>query len=218
REFQRLGDLPPRLLSGPEQLMEVRELLAGELEDGAPDWPERLRPALATRGFAEELRDFLMRAQERGLGSADLERMGRDRGRDDWAAAGGFLDRYTGRFVDAPLTTLAYALLVLVAATLLYDTEVLARERAAREVVFVDVYQHTDPAQEELLRALAGDGRDLIAVGDPDQSVYGFRGADVRNILDFPDRFSTPAGDPAPVVALRTCRRSGSALREVSRR
>ncbi|MBB5434807.1 ATP-dependent DNA helicase [Nocardiopsis composta] len=217
REFQRLGDLPPRLLSGPEQLMEVRELLAGELEDGAPDWPERLRPALATRGFAEELRDFLMRAQERGLGSADLERMGRDRGRDDWAAAGGFLDRYTGRFDVAPVPTLDYAELVRVAANLLSDPEVLARERAAREAVFVDEYQDTDPAQEELLRALAGDGRDLVAVGDPDQSIYGFRGADVRGILDFPRRFPDAGGEPAPVVALRTCRRSGPALLRASR-
>ena len=58
--------------------------------------------------------------------------------------------------------------------------------------VFVDEYQDTDPSQVALLRALAGDGRDLIVVGDPDQSIYGFRGADVRGILDFPAEFPTP--------------------------
>ena len=42
-------------------------------------------------------------------------------------------------------------------------------------VVLVDEVQDTDPAQLRLLRALAGDGRDLVAVGDPDQSIYGFR-------------------------------------------
>src|SRR5450755_2570401 len=42
-------------------------LLRGELADGAAHWPEALRLALATRGFAEELRDFLLRAAERGL-------------------------------------------------------------------------------------------------------------------------------------------------------
>ncbi|WP_184638956.1 ATP-dependent helicase [Streptomonospora salina] len=217
REFGRLGDHPPRLLSGPEQLMEVRELLAGEAADGADMWPERLRPALHTRGFAEELRDFLMRAQERGIDSADLDRLGREHRRDDWVAVGDFLDRYTGRFDVAPAPTFNYAELVRVAANLLDDPEVQARERAAREVVFVDEYQDTDPAQEELLHALAGEGRDLVAVGDPDQSVYGFRGADVRNILEFPQRFPGFGGGPAPVVALRTCRRSGSGLLDASR-
>ncbi|NYJ36412.1 ATP-dependent helicase [Nocardiopsis aegyptia] len=217
REFQRMGDLPPRLLSGPEQLMEVRELLTGEFGDGAGDWPERLRPALETRGFAEELRDFLMRAQERGLGPAELDRLGRERERDDWTAAAGFLDRYTGRFDIAPVPTLNYAELVRVAANMLADPGVRARERAAHETVFVDEYQDTDPAQEELLRALAGDGRDLIAVGDPDQSIYAFRGAEVGNILGFPHRFPTRERAPAPVVALRTCRRSGAVLLSASR-
>ncbi|WP_017582903.1 ATP-dependent helicase [Nocardiopsis valliformis] len=217
REFQRMGDLPPRLLSGPEQLMEVRELLNWEFEDGAQAWPERLRPALETRGFAEELRDFLMRAQERGLGPQALAEMAAERDRDDWTAAAGFLSRMNGRFDIAPVPTLNYAELVRVAANMLTDPEVQERERAAHEVVFVDEYQDTDPAQEELLRALAGDGRDLIAVGDPDQSIYAFRGAEVDNILDFPSRFPTLERKDAPVVALQTCRRSGSVLLAASR-
>ncbi|WP_393916217.1 ATP-dependent helicase [Halostreptopolyspora alba] len=218
REFRRAGDHPPRLLSGPEQLMEMRELLSGEIADGAEMWPERLRPALHARGFAEELRDFLMRAQERGLDAPDLDRLGREHGRDDWVAAGDFLDRYTGRFDIAPVPTCNYAELVRVAANLLADPDIQARERATREVVFVDEYQDTDPAQEELLRALAGDGRDLVVVGDPDQSIYGFRGADVRGILEFPQRFRAVDHTEAPVVALRTCRRSGRGLLDASRR
>src|ERR1700758_978398 len=66
REFVLAGDEPPTLLSGPEQLLEVRRLLRGEAEDGGARWPERLRPALGTRGFAAELRDFLLRGAERG--------------------------------------------------------------------------------------------------------------------------------------------------------
>ncbi|WP_017608261.1 ATP-dependent helicase [Nocardiopsis xinjiangensis] len=217
REFQRMGDLPPRLLSGPEQLMEVRELLRGELEDGADGWPERLRPALDTRGFAEELRDFLMRAQERGLHPESLDQLGQERDREDWRSAAGFLDRYTGRFDIAPAPTLNYAELVRVAADMLSDPEIRERERNAHEVVFVDEYQDTDPAQEQMLRALAGSGRDLVAVGDPDQSIYGFRGAEVRGILEFPQRFPTVRGEDADVVALRTCRRSGVGLLAASR-
>ena len=75
--------------------------------------------------------------------------------------------------------------------------------------MFVDEYQDTDPGQVDLLRALAGDGADLVVVGDPHQSIYGFRGAEVRGILEFPDEFRRTDGSPAPVVSLRTTRRFG---------
>ena len=78
--------------------------------------------------------------------------------------------------------------------------------------VFVDEYQDTDPGQVALLRALAGDGGDLVVVGDPHQSIYGFRGAEVRGILEFPADFPRADGSPAPVVSLRTTRRFGPRL------
>lgn len=213
---------PPRLLSGPEHLLEVRRLLEGEAEDGAAGWPHRLRPALRTRGFAEELRDFLLRATERGLDGPALVRLGRRHRRDEWVAAGRFLQRYAGRFAVDPVPAYDYGELIRAAAGLLADDAdqlgVRRRERAARRVVFVDEYQDTDPAQERLLWALGGDGRDLVVVGDPDQSIYGFRGADVRGIASFPRRFRTVDGAEAPVLRLRTCRRAGATLLEASRR
>jgi superfamily I DNA/RNA helicase/RecB family exonuclease len=221
REYVLANDQPPRLLSAPEQLLEIRRLLRGELADGArgtAHWPERLRPALATRGFAEELRDVLMRAAERGLDGKELRRLGRKNRRDDWVAAGEFLDRYAARFDLAPVPAYDYAEIVRIAAALLNREATRQRERDAYDAVFVDEYQDTDPAQESLLRALAGDGRELIAVGDPDQSIYAFRGADVGALARFPDRFRAPDGSPAPVVALRTCRRSGPILLAASRR
>ncbi|WP_433477471.1 ATP-dependent helicase [Spirillospora sp. CA-142024] len=208
----------PRLLSGPEQLLEVRRLLEGELADGARDWPERLRAALATRGFAEELRDFTLRAIERQYVAEDLVALGRMRGRDDWPAIGAFMDRYVDRFLLDPVPTYDYGELIHMAAGMLADEEVRIRERDAYDIVFVDEYQDTDPAQEALLHHLAGEGRDLVVVGDPDQSIYGFRGADVRGIQEFPGRFLTLDGDPAPVVALRTCRRMGPEILTASRR
>ena len=48
------GTPAPRLLAGAEQDVVMRELLAGDLESGAPDWPEGLRPALAVPGFAHD--------------------------------------------------------------------------------------------------------------------------------------------------------------------
>ena len=219
RELAVPGGPALRLLSGPEQDLEVARLLAGERADGAQRWPEPLRPALGLRGFRQELRDVLLRAQERGLGGDRLRELGVEHDRPDWVALGGFLDDYEARFdLDPSVEVLDYAGLVRAAAGLLEaDDDLRERERSARAVVLVDEYQDTDPAQVRLLRALAGDGRDLVAVGDPDQSVYGFRGADVRGILGFPDTFRTVDGRPAPQVQLRTCRRSGSALLAASR-
>jgi superfamily I DNA/RNA helicase/RecB family exonuclease len=218
REFVLAGDQPPRLLSAPEQLLEIRRLLRGEIADGAARWPERLWPALPARGFAEELRDVLMRAAERGLDGKALRRLGRAARRDDWMAAGDFLDRYAARFDLAPVPAYDYAEIVRIAAALLSRGATRQRERDAYDAIFVDEYQDSDPAQESLLLALAGDGRDLIAVGDPDQSIYAFRGADVRALASFPEKFRAPDGNPAPVVALRTCRRSGPVLLAASRR
>ncbi|HTX25966.1 MAG TPA: ATP-dependent DNA helicase [Streptosporangiaceae bacterium] len=218
REFVLAGDEPPRLLSAPEQLLEVRRMLRGEAQDGGARWPARLRPALATRGFAEEVRDLLLRAAERGLDGRGLRQLGLQRGRDDWVAAGAFFDRYAARFDLAPVPAYDYAEIVRIAAALLGREETRQRERGAYDLVLVDEYQDSDPAQESLLLALAGDGRELIAVGDPDQSIYAFRGADVRALTEFPERFRTAAGDSAPVVALRTCRRSGPVMLAASRR
>ncbi|MGH3279910.1 MAG: ATP-dependent helicase, partial [Trebonia sp.] len=202
----------------PEQLLEIRRMLRGEVADGGKNWLAGLRPALATRGFAEELRDVLMRAAERGLDGKALRQLGRRSGREDWVAAGAFIDRYSARFDLAPVPAYDYAEIIRIAASLLTRQATRQRERDAYDAVFVDEYQDCDPAQEALLHALAGDGRDLVAVGDPDQSIYAFRGADVRVLTGFPDRFRGPGSAPAPVIALRTCRRSGPVLLAASRR
>jgi superfamily I DNA/RNA helicase/RecB family exonuclease len=218
RDFVLAGEEPPTLLPGPEQLLEVRRLLRGDAEDGGANWPEPLRAALGTRGFAAELRDFLLRAAERGLDGPGLARLGARRRRDDWVAAGRFLESYAARFDLAPVPAYDYAEIVRIAGALLARSATRDRERQAYDVVLVDEYQDTDPAQEDLLHALAGDGRELIVVGDPDQSIYAFRGADVGALRRFPDRFRGPDGSAARVLALRTGRRSGGVLLASSRR
>ena len=66
--------------------------------------------------------------------------------------------------------------------------EVRERYQQAFEHVLVDEYQDTNHAQYRWLTLLAGERRNLAVVGDDEQSVYGFRGADIRNILDFEER------------------------------
>ena len=67
--------------------------------------------------------------------------------------------------------------------------EVRDRYAGAFRHVLVDEYQDTNHAQYRLLQLLAGEHRNLMVVGDDEQSIYGFRGADIRNILDFEDDF-----------------------------
>ncbi|MEU6962653.1 ATP-dependent helicase [Streptomyces chrestomyceticus] len=212
---------PLRLLSGPEQDLVVRELLEGQAGLAAAGrarvrWPDELRACLTTRGFADEVRAVLARSRELGLGPDALADFARRTGRPDWGAAAGFLAEYLD-VLDAQ-GMLDYAELVH-RAVLLAERDEVAAELAARyDAVFVDEYQDTDAAQVRLLRALAGDGRTLVAFGDPDQSIYAFRGADVNGILDFPAMFPRTDGTPAPVEVLGTSRRSGAALLAATRR
>ncbi|MGW3149445.1 ATP-dependent helicase [Streptomyces sp. NPDC001177] len=211
---------PLRLLSGPEQDVTVRELLAGE-----PDlerlglthvrWPDELRACLTTRGFADEVRAVLARSRELGLGPDALDAFARRIGRPDWRAAAAFLAEYLD--VLDMQGVLDYAELVHRAVLLGRRPEAAARLAAQYDAVYVDEYQDTDPAQVRLLHALAGGGRTLVAFGDPDQSIYAFRGADVNGILDFPAAFPRADGRPAPVEVLRTSRRSGAALLAATR-
>lgn len=206
---------PLRLLSGPEQDVTVRELLAGQVDLerlglAHVRWPDELRACLTTRGFADEVRAVLARSRELGLGPEALGDFARRIGRPDWRAAAVFLAEYLD-VLDLH-GVLDYAELVHRAVLLARRPEVAAHLAGQYDAVYVDEYQDTDPAQVRLLHALAGGGRTLVAFGDPDQSIYAFRGADVNGILDFPGAFPRADGRPAPVEVLRTSRRSGAAL------
>ncbi|MFH8608100.1 ATP-dependent helicase [Streptomyces sp. NPDC018029] len=211
---------PLRLLSGPEQDVAVRELLAGQIDlaqegHGHIRWPDELRACLTTRGFADEVRAVLARSRELGLGPDALDAFARRSGRPDWGAAAAFLAEYLD-VLDLQ-GVLDYAELVHRAVLLAHRPEVARALGAQYDAVFVDEYQDTDPAQVRLLHALAGGGRTLVAFGDPDQSIYTFRGADVNGILEFPHDFPRADGSPAPVEVLTTSRRSGAQLLAATR-
>jgi ATP-dependent DNA helicase UvrD/PcrA len=87
--------------------------------------------------------------------------------------------------------------------------ESLERWQNAFRYVLVDEYQDTNHAQYRLLQLLSGQHRNVFAVGDPDQSVYSFRSADIRNILDFEVDFPE-----AQTIALEQNYRSTNSILE----
>ncbi|MFF7170294.1 ATP-dependent helicase [Streptomyces pseudovenezuelae] len=85
-------------------------------------------------------------------------------------------------------------------------------------VVLLDEYQDTSVAQRVLLAGLfgAGTGHPVTAVGDPCQAIYGWRGASVANLDDFPQHFAHPDGRPATRQSLSENRRSGGRLLDLA--
>ena len=69
------------------------------------------------------------------------------------------------------------------------NAELRKRIQQRFRVVMVDEYQDSNVAQFELLKRLAGEGNSVCVVGDDDQSIYKFRGAEIKNILGFPEYF-----------------------------
>ncbi|MFE6924680.1 ATP-dependent helicase [Nocardia sp. NPDC057663] len=215
------GNPPPRLLTGAEQDAVLREMLRGDLADieaGARGlWPPRLQPALALGGFAEQLRDLMLRATERGLGPEDLMALGREHDNDAWVAAGRFFQRYEEASmlrwsvgVAAPEATApaldAAELVGAALDALAGDRNLLAGERDRIRSLLVDDAQHLDPQAATLVRAIGSGSASTVITGDPDQSVFTFRGADSRFLADI---------DTVPQrrIILRHNHRSGAPIR-----
>lgn len=220
----RMGAPPPRLLASAEQDLVVRELLAGELEGVVPGsaWPDRLRPALGTAGFAAQLRELVLRAAERGLGPTDLTELGTRLDLPEWQAAGRFFLSYEqvtllrgAAGAEAPqATSAALDAAELVAAALdvlAADPELFAAERQRVRHLVADDAHDLDPQQMRLVRQLGATAETFLLAGDPDQAVLGFRGADSSALRD-----ADPDGDRT--VVLTEDHRSSVVLRVATSR
>ncbi len=212
------GDPPPRLLSSSEQDVTLREMLEGRLQDGRARWPAELSAAVRTRAFVDELADLLMRAVERDIDPETLRTVGMLRGRPDWVEAAGVLGEYLEvTSLQAPGAFDAPELIRRAIAELRHNPSLLAAERSKRRRVFVDEYQDADPAQVALLRVLSEGADELVVIGDPDQSIYGFRGADPEALNRVEADFAGVSGG-FDAVSLTVSRRSGATLLAASRR
>ena len=89
-------------------------------------------------------------------------------------------------------------------------------ERERFKVVLLDEYQDTSVAQATLLARLFGEGHAVMAVGDPNQAIYGWRGASVSNIINFPEVFPAAGGAAVPVLPLTVNRRSDTRILDVA--
>ena len=202
----------PRLLSGAEEDAKVRELLAGAIELGTLPWPDDLAAALnAPIGLGTELRNVLIRARLLGMTPDELRRAADNANDGGWRAAAAFMQEYEDVFGEE--ASIDYAALIGSAMSVLQLHPDLANEwRGKFQAIFVDEYQDTDPAQAQLIRLLAGPQATVIAVGDPDQSIYAFRGAAITNIENFQKEFG---GTQGPVILGRG-RRFGPAIRQAA--
>jgi DNA helicase-2/ATP-dependent DNA helicase PcrA len=105
------------------------------------------------------------------------------------------LKRLFGAYVDAKQeqNVLDYDDLLLFWAEMASDPELGPALGALFDHVLVDEYQDTNRLQASIIQGMKPDGQGVMVVGDDAQSIYSFRGATVRNILDFPQAFSQPA-------------------------
>jgi DNA helicase-2/ATP-dependent DNA helicase PcrA len=161
-----------------------------------------------------------------------IKNAGRRREEDDDGIGASLTERVKERYdaILAAASALDFDDLLLRAQALLATDEAVRESWRRRfPYVLVDEYQDTNRAQYELVRLLAGPGGNLTVVGDEDQSIYSWRGADIQNILDFERDFpgarvfrleenyrsSQAILDAASALVARNVRRKGKTLRAV---
>lgn len=220
------GNPPPRLITAAEQDSIVRELLCGNAEDNRGSWPASLRPALGTAGFATGVRDLMARCTERGVDARELRAIGRRHNRPEWIAVAGLAREYeevmllrSAVGMAAPQATVpalgAAELVGSALETFAVEPGILAAERDRIELLLVDDAQHLDPQAALLVRLLAERAGVCVIAGDPNQTVFGFRGADMQLLqvnadskttmieLDGSHRCAAPIAELANSVARR---------------
>jgi superfamily I DNA/RNA helicase/RecB family exonuclease len=156
-------DEPPDVLTAADQFARVRELLQGELRE---DWPA-YGAMLGMRGFADQVWQFLMRAQEALLGPEDVDARARAMHLTGWVELARFYRRYLNVLDDEGVVDFAGLL-----------GQAAAAAGTAQAPLFdhllVDDYQDATLAAERLLLGLAP--QSLVVAGDPATHVFSFQG------------------------------------------
>ena len=183
------------LLSGAEQDAQIRQLLLLDAQNpSATTWPAELIPALTTRGFAKELREFISRATERGSSPAELKKYAAKYGQKYWPPICDFWQRYLESMALRDSTTSASLnridpseMIIAALEKLENNSALLDKYRKLFKVIYVDEFQESDRGQRKLLQLLSG--QELVIFADPASAVGRFRGADPDNLLNDLDQF-----------------------------
>ena len=185
---------PPKLLSGPEQDLIIKELLEGHALPGLElPWPEDLGAALQTRGFRHEVRQLFDRIIESGHTAEDLVALAGRCHRPDWVAAAALYSEYRD-VLDLRMPEAFDPAGIITAARQIFQDapDFLAAERERLQLILVDDIQEANPAVFELLADIAA-GKDAIITASPDTVVQGFRGARPDLVAELP-RLLAPTG------------------------
>ena len=215
----------PILLSGPEQENFIEQLLQGDVTDGYRQWPVDLRDGedkkgnpLLTQGFIRELRDLIMRANERGITPAQLAERGEEVGEKYWAPAADFWSRYKEIMAiredaagDAKMRIDPSELISVTIAYLKSNEPLRAQIQARFKTIMVDEFQESDPAQRALLELICGS--DLVIAYDGDSAVGRFRGADPDGLKSEVDKYLAKG---AELISLTNSYRSTSEIFEIA--
>jgi len=203
-----------KLLSGPEQQVRARAMFESALADHTITWPDELAGALGTRGLIEEIRNVMSRTRSHMMEPDELVALGREVGRPVWEVVGTFMEQYL-QVLDSE-HAMDYAEVIYRAVLIAQESHVREYLLSTYRAVFVDEYQDTDPGQVQLLKAMVDASSSLIVVGDMDQAIYGFRGADETGLRDFAAQFEPIFGNDIHDVVLSTCRRFGQGIRSAA--
>jgi len=176
---ERFGSLgyaePPRVLSAPDQFALVQDLLQGQDPN---EWPA-YGHLLPRRGFADQIRQFLLRAQEARLAPEEIESKAEARGLTGW--------RELARFYRSYLDVLDADRVVDFAALVGRAETAAAAGPPLLDHLLVDDYQDSTLAQEALVHAL--DAPDLVVAADPQAHIFSFQGTTAVPSLRFTEAF-----------------------------
>lgn len=178
---------PPKLLSGPEQDLIIKELLEGHARPGFElPWPQDLSAALPTRGFRQEIRQLFDRIIESGRTAEDLTALAYECSRPDWIAAADLYAEYRD-VLDLRMPEAFDPAGIITAARQIFQDSpgFLAAERERLQLILVDDIQEANPAVFELLADIA-EGKDVLVAFSPDTVVQGFRGARPDLVAELP--------------------------------
>ena len=178
------------LISGAEQDSFIRELLANPQYSPDVNWPQILEPALATRGFARELRDLILRASERNFTYKKLIEKSKLLNEPWWEPAANFWKIYDevlgiryGFIPGAAKRIDSSSIISQAISDLTTSQKIREAFQNKFKVIIVDEFQESDDSQRELLNLLASDR--VILFADPHSAVGQFRGADPEGVKQY---------------------------------